>query len=122
MKRPARSWRPADDEVVDGSDALVVAEGHANPLIGLLRGRGNWQARTAARLSVEAGLIGILPIILASVVIGVFSSGPAGVTYFVDGIMLAPALGGSEILVAVMAVQGGRLIGSRFLNRQSGTE
>lgn len=91
-------------------------------LVGLLRGRFPWKAWTAARLSVEAGLIGILPIIVASIGIGVFSGGLDGVTYLADGILLAPALGGSEILVAVVGVQAGRLIGSRFLSRRSGTE
>lgn len=87
-------------------------------LIGLLRGHVIWNASAAARLSVTAGLIGILPVIAVSLVLGVVLGGLEGATYIADGLELAPFLGCSEILMSVGAAQLGRVIGSRFLRRR----
>lgn len=84
-------------------------------IIGLLRGRIAWNANAATRLSVTAGLIGILPVIVVSVVIGVIGG---GLDYLADGINLAPIIGCAEILVSVAGIQLGRVIGSRLLRRQ----
>ena len=84
-------------------------------LIGLLIGRVTWNASAVTRLSVASGIIGILPVIVASVVIGMIGG---GLDYFADGVYLAPVVGCSEILVSVVGVQLGRVIGSRFLHRR----
>lgn len=84
-------------------------------LIGLLMGRVIWNASAATRFSVTAGTIGILPVIVVSVVIGMIGG---GLDYFADGIYLAPVIGCSEILVSIVGVRLGRVIEGRFLHRQ----
>lgn len=87
--------------------------------VGLLRGRVMWDASAASRLSVIAGQIGILPVIVVSVVIGMLGG---GLDYFADGLTLAPLIGCSEILAGVGGAQVGRVIGSHFLYRRPDPE
>jgi cation transport ATPase len=84
-------------------------------LVGLFRGRILWNTSAATQLSMTTGLIGILPVIVVSVVIGVIGGGP---DYFADGLTLAPLIGCSEILVNAGGAQVGRMIGSRFRCKQ----
>ena len=94
-------------------------------LIGLLRGRATWDASAAARLSVTAGLVGILPVIIVSLIVGlvlIVRRDLAGAFFLADALSLAPILGASEILVSVGGVQLGRVIGSRFLYRRPRAE
>jgi hypothetical protein len=95
-------------------------------LIGLLRGHDMWTASAATRLSVMVGLIGNLPVIVLSVVIGVILliriDWVLGFGYVVDGLILAPVVGCSEILISVGGVQLGRIIACRFLRLRQAAE
>lgn len=89
-------------------------------LIGLLRGQIT--GKSATRLSVTTGLIGILPIIILLIVLGIalglFQGSMQGLLIFAYGVSLGPIIGCLQVFVGIGGAKLGGLIGSRFLHRQ----